>query len=88
MADLFDTVPQGTRVVVRFRLTREQPSAADAETSRPRHSDAIGTLVAVERVDGERRVRILTRRGEVVVPTAAITHAKPVPPPPQRRTSK
>ncbi|MGO3152987.1 MAG: putative acetyltransferase [Galactobacter sp.] len=74
MADFFDSVPLGTRVVVRYRLSN--PGA----TAGPGLSDALGELIAVESVHGSRRVTILTRRGEVSIPTASITHAKPVPP--------
>jgi hypothetical protein len=95
MPDVFDALPLGTRVVVRYRLSgagapdgAEMPDGAAAPwlpADPPRFSDALGELLGVETIDGERVVRILTRRGEVRVPTAAITHAKPVPQAPAKR---
>ncbi|MGO1318932.1 MAG: putative acetyltransferase [Galactobacter sp.] len=80
MADFFDLTPPGTRVVVRYKLGQEGGSGA------PRVSDALGELLAVESTTEGRIVRILTRRGEVSIPTSAITHAKRVPPPPAKHT--
>lgn len=65
---LLTSLPPGTRVVVRYRIT-------DGLT------DALGDLVEVTGMD----CTIATRRGDVVVPLAAVTAAKRVPPPPPRR---
>lgn len=84
MADFFDALKLGTRVVVRYRIDDGAGHTL---------SDALGVFDGVVLGDaagptsGERAVRILTRRGPVLVPTAQITHAKPVPPPPDRRRS-
>lgn len=77
VSDLFDALRPGTRVVVRHRL-------ADGTGL----SDALGTLESVEVVDGARVITVLTKRGLVRIPTANVTHAKPVPPPPARRASR
>jgi len=75
VSDVFDALAPGTRVVVRHRLP-----APDE-----RLSDALGEFLGVETPRGVRSVRVRTRRGEVIIATSAITHAKPVPPPPTRR---
>lgn len=77
MADFFDALAPGTRVVIRYRL---------GEGAEHSLSDALGVFDGVELGLEGRRVRILTRRGPVLVPTAQVTHAKPVPPPRRRGT--
>lgn len=61
--------PLGTRVVVRHLV--ESGSA----------TDALGDLIAID----AQSCTVATRRGEVVIATASIVAAKPVPPPPVRR---
>ena len=77
MSDLFDALRPGSRVVVRYRL--EPPESG--------LSDALGELLWVRGEGAERRIGVLTKRGEVAIATSSITHAKPVPPPPARRAS-
>lgn len=108
MADLFDALGVGARVVARYRLPdgvltdalgeivyigagedyvpdADRHDAAEAQTP---HADA-PALDADKQASAPagagRVVVVRTRRGDVVVPTSRITHAKPVPPPPQRR---
>lgn len=82
VSDLFDALRPGTRVVVRYRL-----DDGGAHTL----SDALGVFDGVLSAPPsggappERAVRILTRRGPVIIPTARVTRAKPVPAPPPRR---
>lgn len=108
MADLFDALGVGARVVARYRLPDEVLTDAlgeivyigaakdyapdadrhDAAEPQPLHAGvpALGAdRQASEPVAAGRVVVVRTRRGDVVVPTSRITHAKPVPPPPQRR---
>lgn len=93
MADFFDALRPGTRVVVRYRITDDAGhtlSDALGEFDGVVLGDAVGPGDAsaagkAPLAPGERGVRILTRRGAVLIPTAQVTHAKPVPPPPPRR---
>ena len=78
MPDLFDALAPGTRVVVRYTLP-----APDG-----RLSDALGDFLGVLTHEGPRSITVRTRRGDVVIPTESITHAKPVPPPPPRRGAR
>jgi hypothetical protein len=66
----------GERVVVRYRLAVDGPG--------PRHSDALGELVAV----GPEGLTVRTKGGDVVVPAAAIALGKRVPPPPPPRPAR
>ena len=83
--DFFDTLSPGDRIVVRYRL--EGPRGAMS-------SDALGTFVGVRAAatesdaEGETAgdaVVVRTRSGDVPVPRSAVTHAKLVPPAPERR---
>ncbi len=67
----------GTRVVVRRR--RDLPP--DAPPHEPRFTDVLGDVLRVDD-DG---VLVRTRRGDVLVPAAAIALTKVVPPAPPRR---
>ena len=52
----------GRKVSIRFRLHGE---------SRHPFSEAVGVVMAVEPVDGDERIKILTRRGDQVVVAAS-----------------
>lgn len=109
MADFFDALRPGTRVVVRYRITGDAghtlsdalgefdgvvlggpvgpgdgvgPGGVAEDSGKDSDASAAGKAALAP---GERGVRILTRRGAVLIPTAQVTHAKPVPPPPPRR---
>ncbi|MBF6672754.1 ferrous iron transport protein A [Glutamicibacter halophytocola] len=71
----FSDMTPGERLVVRYRLPVE------ASTASGRFSDALGELREVT-ADS---ISVQTRSGLVVIPRALITHAKLVPPAPQRR---
>ncbi len=84
--DFFTTLGPGERIVIRYRITGRAPSPEDAsgalpDPGRPRHSDSIGDFVSLE--DGWLTVQ--TRTGPVTVEHSTVTHAKRVPPAPQRR---
>jgi hypothetical protein len=66
----------GERVVVRYRLPPGTPG--------PRHSDALGDVVAV----GPEGVTVRTRSGDVAVPASEIALGKRVPPPPPSRARR
>lgn len=74
--DFLDSLDPGTRVVLRYRLSPGEQGQAGEQVS-----DALGYLLAVD----EHFVTVQTRGGDVQVSRAAITHAKRVPPPPERR---
>lgn len=65
----------GRRVVLRHLIDRERSAHGESMT------DALGTISAVD----ERRIHVMTRRGEVAVQRVLVIAAKEVPPPPQRR---
>ncbi|MBM7795274.1 hypothetical protein [Pseudoglutamicibacter cumminsii] len=101
MADLFDALGVGARVVARYRLPDETLTDAlgeivyigSAEDYVPDadslHAESEASApVGVGRMGAGRIVVVRTRRGDVFVPTARVTHAKPVPPPPQRRAPR
>ncbi|MFJ6417403.1 hypothetical protein [Paeniglutamicibacter sp. NPDC091659] len=74
--DFFASLDPGARVVVRYRLSPgEQGSAGE------RLSDALGYLLEIN----EKSVTVQTRTGEIHINRGSITHAKLVPPPPERR---
>lgn len=75
MLDL-DQLQPGDRIVLRYRLEAEPIRPGSAALT-----DALGETVEV----GKLSVSIQTRKGLVVVPRQAITHAKRVPPAPPRR---
>ncbi|MGP5196216.1 hypothetical protein [Arthrobacter rhombi] len=85
-ADFFDTLAPGERIVIRYRITGraaspdEDPAAAPTPDG-PQHSDSIGDFVSLE--DGW--LTVGTRTGPVTVEHSTVTHAKRVPPAPQRR---
>ncbi|WP_417233463.1 hypothetical protein [Arthrobacter sp.] len=85
-ADFFDTLEPGERIVVRFRLAGSSPgNDDDAPAARgPLFSDVIGFFASLE--DGV--LTVDTASGPVSVERAGITHAKRVPPAPQRRASR
>lgn len=101
MADLFDALGVGARVVARYRLPDETLTDAlgeivyigSAEDYVPDadslHAESeASALMDADSVGAGRVVVVRTRRGDVFVPTARVTHAKPVPPPPQRRAPR
>ncbi|WP_372697999.1 hypothetical protein [Arthrobacter sp. JSM 101049] len=87
-ADFFTTLDPGDRIVVRYRLDSSASGAgheaSGAASEGPRLSDAIGHFLALE--DGVLTVE--TRSGMVAIQRADVTHAKRVPPAPQRRRSR
>ncbi|MDK6275328.1 hypothetical protein QP116_06205 [Pseudoglutamicibacter cumminsii] len=96
MADLFDALGVGARVVARYRLPDERLTDAlgeivyigSAEDYVPDADSLHAESEASAPVGAGRVVVVRTRRGDVFVPTARVTHAKPVPPPPQRRAPR
>lgn len=77
--DIFATLEIGMRVVLRYRLpVAEQGSAGE------QFSDALGVLLAVN----EEQVTVQTRTGQVSIERQSVTHAKEVPPAPQRRSRR
>lgn len=68
----------GTRVVVR---RRRDDLPADASPDEPRLTDLLGDLTARD----DEGLAVLTRRGQVRVPSADVVLVKPVPPAPERR---
>ncbi|MET0871830.1 hypothetical protein [Paeniglutamicibacter terrestris] len=74
--DIFATIETGMRVVIRYRLpVAEQGNAGE------QFSDALGVLLTVN----EAQITVQTRTGQVSIERKSITHAKEVPPAPQRR---
>lgn len=84
-ADFFASVDPGERLVVRFRLPGMAPTGHDAGAAAagrgPHLSDVIGTFVSLD--DGV--LTLQTRTGPATVAVGDVTHAKRVPPAPQRR---
>ncbi|GER21789.1 hypothetical protein NCCP1664_02860 [Zafaria cholistanensis] len=89
--DFFATLLPGDRIVVRYRL------GEDASTpGGPALTDALGEFAGLEegpaapdgRGDREATVSVRTRKGVVRIALSSITHAKRVPPPPERRASR
>lgn len=92
--DFFDALSAGDRIVVRYRL-------GGPETG-PRFSDVLGTYAGLASPAGptaacaagegagaaDSLVVVHTRSGEVLVPRGSVTHAKRVPPAPDRRRSR
>lgn len=68
---------EGRRVVIRYAIDRSTSPHGEGMT------DALGVITSMD----AQTVSVMTRRGEVAVPRAAILTAKRVPPPPQRRPS-
>ena len=88
-ADFFDTLTPGERIVIRYRITGraalQDEAPADSPTSGgPQYSDSIGDFVSLH--DGWLTVE--TRTGPVKVEHSTVTHAKRVPPAPQRRGAR
>lgn len=78
----FTTLDPGERIVIRYRITsRGEGATAVVDPGGPHYSDSIGDFVSL--VDGWLTVQ--TRTGPVTVEHSAVTHAKRVPPAPQRR---
>jgi GNAT superfamily N-acetyltransferase len=69
------TLPVGSRVVVRWRLSAPDPATGATLT------DSVGTLVAADEVG----LSVETARGLVTIPLERVTAAKEVPPRPTRR---
>ncbi|WP_345469923.1 hypothetical protein QMQ05_10750 [Glutamicibacter ectropisis] len=74
----FGDVTPGERIVVRYRLTME------AKTSGERFSDALGELQEVT----DNSITVQTRSELLTIPRSSITHAKKVPPAPERRRAR
>lgn len=78
----FTTLDPGERIVIRYRITsRGEGAGADVDPDGPHYSDSIGEFVSLE--DGWLTVQ--TRTGLVTVKHSTVTHAKRIPPAPQRR---
>lgn len=71
------TIPVGTRVVVRRRLAEPEPGG-------PHLTDVLGVVVQVD----DEHVVIDTRHGTVRVAGADVVLWKPIPPAPERRSSR
>lgn len=86
--DFFATLRPGERIVVRFRLAEASPAMHDAgpgaDSRGPHVSDVIGNFVSL--CDGV--ITLDTRSGTATVVTGDVTHAKRVPPPPQRKAGR
>ena len=74
--DFFSALRPGARVVIRYRLGPEARGNAGEQ-----FSDALGQVHSV----APTHVVLLTRGGTVSIERAKITHAKEVPPAPERR---
>ncbi|WP_277549980.1 hypothetical protein [Kocuria oceani] len=76
--ELLAGLPSGTRVSVRYALPADDASGLPL-------TDALGELVDPDPGGGAGTVTVRTRRGDVLIPAAAVRAARVVPPAPPRR---